>query len=190
MKLKSIIAHFLRHTINLFVLFTESLQKNSGGDMSDKPINMELLVEQLKLHEGYRKEPYYDTEGILTWGIGRNLEANPLTDDEILHMLYHGRESAAEYCLTKDVQSAIQDCKTLYSFYDKLSEVRKRVLIDMAFNLGRNRLRQFVKMASALESRNYTKAAEEMLNSRWAYQVGRRATRLSEMMKTNENYKN
>jgi lysozyme len=53
----------------------------------------------------------------------------------------------------------------------------------MDFNLGITRLLKFVKMLEALEQHDYDTAAEEMLGSLWASQVGNRAIELSEMMK-------
>lgn len=65
-----------------------------------------------------------------------------------------------------------------------LDEVRKAILINMCFNLGLPRLMTFRKMLKALEDRNYELAAKEMLDSKWAKQVGNRAIELSEMMRT------
>ncbi|MFQ5421037.1 MAG: hypothetical protein ACE5EY_11830, partial [Anaerolineae bacterium] len=55
--------------------------------------------------------------------------------------------------------------------------------INMAFNLGRTRLARFGKMWAAIHIGDYALAAEEMLDSRWARQVGERAHRLAEMMR-------
>lgn len=149
---------------------------------------LERLQEQLILHEGLREYPYEDTEGYLTWGVGRNIDANPLTQDEVIFLLRYGREEAIYYCLEKDIQKAKEDCNSLYSYFNKLCPVRKRVLIDMAFNLGRSRLSLFKRMEAALDNRDYEEAAKEMLDSKWAKQVGQRAIRLADMMATGDDY--
>ncbi|MBF0280506.1 MAG: hypothetical protein HQM13_22105 [SAR324 cluster bacterium] len=71
-----------------------------------------------------------------------------------------------------------------FSFFQKLSEVRKMVLIDMCFNLGLSRLKKFKTTLAAIETGDFVTASREMLNSRRAKQVGTRAERLSEKMKS------
>ena len=63
------------------------------------------------------------------------------------------------------------------------NEVRQGVLINMMYNLGWPRLSKFKKMLAAFESKDYKLASIEMLDSKWAVQVGRRATELSDIMK-------
>ena len=48
----------------------------------------------------------------------------------------------------------------------------------MGFNLGITRLLKFKKFLAALEQHDWETAAVEMMDSRWATQVGPRATRL------------
>ena len=67
----------------------------------------------------------------------------------------------------------------------KLSETRQAVLLDMCFNLGITRFLQFKMMLTALEMEEYEEAAKEMLDSKWAKQVGKRSVRLAEMMHGN-----
>jgi lysozyme len=54
----------------------------------------------------------------------------------------------------------------------------------MIFNLGIARFSAFKKTISLIEEGSYSEAAQEMLDSRWANQVGSRANELSEMMRT------
>ena len=61
--------------------------------------------------------------------------------------------------------------------------MRQAVLIDMMFNLGSPRFKQFKKMIQALEDNDYSRASFEMLDSKWAVQVGNRANYLAEKMK-------
>ena len=69
---------------------------------------------------------------------------------------------------------------------ETLDEVRQRVLVDMAFNLGIPSLLTFKRTLASVEAGNYTVAAAQMLESKWARQVGTRAIRLSEMMATGQ----
>jgi len=56
----------------------------------------------------------------------------------------------------------------------------------MAFNLGFNGLMQFKRMWKHLGRHDYPGAAKEMLNSKWAFQVGNRAIELAKIMRTGE----
>ena len=136
---------------------------------------MATIREQLILHEGKKDKPYRCTAGKLTIGVGRNLEDKGLTDDEIM------------YLLENDIKEAEQDLEQ-FDWYKKLKWERKRVLIDMRINLGLQGLLSFRNMIAKIESENWEEAAYEMLDSKWAEQVGTRAERLAEMMRTGEDY--
>lgn len=130
----------------------------------------DIVRAQLRIDEGSRPLPYKDSEGILTIGVGRNLEHVGLRPDEI------------EYLLNNDITVAETAARVLFENFDGLSDNRRAVLVNMAFNLGQARLAGFKNFRSAVNARNYTQAAEEMLNSKWAQQVGVRATRLAKQM--------
>lgn len=136
---------------------------------------MKSIEEQLVLHEGLRLKPYRDTVGKLTIGVGRNLDDVGITRAEALFLLRNDVE---------EVRTQLER----YPWYTQLDPVRQKVLIDMAFNLGIGGLMQFRKMLAALEAGDYGKTADEMLDSKWARQVGKRAQRLAEMMRTGADY--
>lgn len=60
---------------------------------------------------------------------------------------------------------------------------RKAILLDMAFNLGIPTLRTFKNTLAAIQRRDYKTASENMLKSKWATQVKRRADVLAEIMR-------
>ncbi len=128
----------------------------------------------IKLHEGLRLTPYRDTVGKLTIGYGRNLDDRGITQRD------------AETMLRDDVADARMALASALSWFPELDPVRRAVLVDMAFNLGPAGLLKFGRTLSAVEQGDYETAAAEMLDSKWAGQVGQRATRLSEMMRTGE----
>ncbi|MGN7613921.1 glycoside hydrolase family protein [Magnetococcales bacterium HHB-1] len=144
------------------------------GEQVATQINLERMKEQLSQHEGLRLKPYRCTAGKLTIGVGRNLDDNGISKAEALHLLGN------------DINRVISELNNSFHWFETLDEIRKRVLIDMAFNLGITTLRRFKRMLRAVEAGNYPLAAKEMLDSRWARQVGRRATKLSQMMSTGE----
>lgn len=134
----------------------------------------EKLIDLIIYHEGLELKPYRCTAGHLTIGIGRNLDDRGITEDE------------ARFLCQNDVDIVEQELTRKFPFIVGFGDVRIRVLLDMAFNLGVPRLSAFSNMWGALEEGDYKQAAVEMLDSRWARQVGRRATNLSQMMETGE----
>lgn len=133
---------------------------------------MKQLLMMIKSHEGLRLKPYKDTEGILTIGYGRNLEDVGITEKE------------AEILLQNDIVRAEHDLIKVMPDVKKMNVVRYYVLVDMMFNLGFNGFNGFKRMIKAIKEKDYQKAADEMLDSKWAGQVKGRATELAEMMKT------
>ncbi len=134
-------------------------------------MNIERLKAQLILHEGLKLKPYKDSVGKLTIGVGRNLDDKGITNNEAMMLL------------DNDIDDAYEDAKSLIASFNDIGDVRQRVLVDMSYNLGRSRLKGFKKMLAAVESGMFTTASREMLDSRWANQVGSRAERLAKMMK-------
>ena len=132
----------------------------------------EIAQQQLKTDEGLRLKPYHCTAGALTVGYGRNLDDVGITEAE------------ADIMLRADIEIAERGAQALVGHaWDELSPARQAVLINMTFNLGRTRLAAFKNFLAALSVADYDTAADEMLDSRWARQVGDRATRLSDVMR-------
>lgn len=130
----------------------------------------ETIEELLIRHEGLRLKPYRCTAGKLTIGVGRNLEDSGISGDEAMVML------------ANDIAKARKSL-SVYTWFDGLSIVRKNVCISMVFNLGIKGFSRFKWMINCITRENYEGAADEMLNSKWAAQVGTRAYELSEMMR-------
>lgn len=130
------------------------------------------LTEMLVDHEGMRRKPYRCTAGKLTIGVGRNLDDRGISPDEAMYML------------ANDIKDSRRELSAAFPWFDKLDEVRQAVLIDMCVNLGLSRLQGFRNTLALIGVGKYEAAAQEMLDSKWAEQVGRRAQRLSRMMAT------
>jgi lysozyme len=125
-------------------------------------------------HEKYVQFPYTDTTGHLTIGFGRNLVDRGISTTE------------AFYLLDDDILYFTNKLNHYLSFFSELSENRQIALIDMCFNLGLQGFLGFKEMISAVESHDYERAAQEMLNSKWAEQTGERATCLANIILTGE----
>ena len=133
---------------------------------------MDRVKEQLVRHEGLRLKPYRCTAGKLTIGIGRNLDDSGISQSEAYVMLINDILNCE-----KQLQARIPD------IYNKLDEVRKSVLLNMCFNLGINGLLGFKNTLAFIQAGDWERAANNMLASKWAKQVGRRAIELSELMR-------
>jgi lysozyme len=134
------------------------------------------LIDQLRIHEGVEKTVYNDSEGIPTIGVGRNLRDRGLSDDEI------------DYLLSNDIDIVVNELDKVMPWWRDLDEVRQRVLCDLVFNLGMPRFSGFKKSISYMKQQMWDQAANELLDSKWARQVGRRAHTLSEMMRTGNDF--
>jgi lysozyme len=127
--------------------------------------------EILKKHEGFREGIYIDTVGVPTGGYGHAFLRGSRLPKHIWEQIF-------EY----DFGNAMKD-------YDKLnldlSPARAAVIRNMLFNMGLHNVLEFKKMFAALRKGDYETAADEMLDSKWAKQVGPgRSDELAEMMRT------
>lgn len=133
----------------------------------------DILHAQLRIDEGYRLRPYTDTVGKITIGIGRNLTDGGVNRGEIALMF------------DNDLATAERVAHLLVDNFDSLSDSRKAVVMNMAFNMGYNTLATFVNTLKAINGQRWNDAAAGMLASKWATQVGNRAVRLAESMRSN-----
>jgi len=135
-------------------------------------MNNQQIMEMIKEHEGFRDHVYVDTVGVLTGGYGHAfLEGSPIPP-VVADLLFEN-----DFKMVGEGYDYFVDQHGL-----ELNNVRRAVIMDMLFNLGLPRLSRFVKMIKAMQASDWAEAAAQMLDSKWATQVGRRAIRLSEMM--------
>lgn len=138
-------------------------------------MNRKRLKAQLIYDEGVRASAYADSEGYTTIGVGRLIDekkGGKLSADEI------------DYLLDNDIDKVINQAIREFDWYYDLSEIRKEVILNMIFNLGIGGVKKFKNMINALKRHDWEDAAREMLDSKWSGQVGQRAIRLSEAMRT------
>ena len=120
--------------------------------------------------EGCKLKPYTDTKGKITIGVGRNLTDVGVSGQECMAML------------DTDVQRAISAAKPFSFFTPDMNPIRRDVVTMLIFNLGLGTYCTFKEHLAAMYSKNYSLAAQELLDSRWAKEVGERAQRLSQML--------
>lgn len=132
------------------------------------------IATQLRRDEGVRQFPYVDTVGKTTIGVGRNLTDVGLSGVEI------------DFLLQNDIDKVTTQLQSRLPYFDALDPMRQAVLQNMCFNLGFAGLEGFPKMLAAFAQGDWDTAADEMLNSLWATQVGARATRLAQQTRTGQ----
>ncbi len=146
----------------------------------------ERFLTQLIRHEGARRDaagrhcPYRDSVGVLTIGYGHNLEANPVPGLDSSSRL---TEEQARRLLEADLNALEPRLKAALPWAGRLCSARYGVLLNMAFNLGLKGLLGFKNSLALMGNGNYHGAANSMLASRWAAQVGNRARELAEQMR-------
>ncbi|MCG1042495.1 glycoside hydrolase family protein [Mycetohabitans sp. B8] len=133
--------------------------------------DMPTLLSELSRDEGRRLKPYLDTVGKTTIGVGRNLTDVGIADSE------------CDLLLENDVLRSVTWLDRHLPWWRSLDAVRQRVIINMAFNLG-DKLLTFANTLAAMQRGDYAAAADGMLASKWATQVGTRAHRLASLMRT------
>lgn len=139
-------------------------------------MNIDKLIQELILDEGYKYETYEDHLGFLTLGVGHLvLDTDPEIDKPVGTPV---SEERVLECLNNDIETVCDELNRNMPWWKELSDEKMRVLANMCFNLGITRLLKFRKFLAALEAGDFETAGEEMMDSKWATQVGARATRL------------
>jgi lysozyme len=133
---------------------------------------LQKVKEQLIRHESLKLKPYRCPAGKLTIGVGRNLDANGISQPEAFVLV--------ENDILRCERELLAEIPEVYS---GLNDTRKSVLLNMCFNLGIKGLLGFKNTLAFIGSGDFERAANGMLASRWAKQVGRRAIELSELMR-------
>ena len=134
---------------------------------------------QIKKHEGVVYKSYPDAGG-LSAGVGHLLRQDemikyplgtPVTEDQV------------KKWLEQDTVTALKIAQNLCGpVWDQLSDVRKRAVVDLAYNLGQPRLSKFTNFLKAMNSQNFDQAAQELKNSKWYTQVSRRGPNIVTMI--------
>ena len=144
-------------------------------------MDIEKLREEIKYDEGSVNKIYLDHLGLATFGIG-----HLVTEWDEEYGWEVGTPVSEDRCnevFDSDIQVVLSDCEHLYPDFNDLPEEVQRIIANMMFNMGRPRLSKFKGMKSGVDARDWQKAADEMVDSRWYRQVTNRAERLVERMR-------
>ncbi len=141
-------------------------------------MDMSRLLESVKKHEGYRNKVYLDTLGKRTVGVGHLCVEDFWEDDK------EYEEKFLMTILEHDLETAIKGAKDLIAENGcmDMDEIAEEIIIEMIFQLGKTGVSKFRNMWKALSGLDYSTAASEMLDSRWAKQTPNRAQAMSAQM--------
>tara|TARA_R110000782_G_scaffold263813_1_gene356654 strand:- start:43 stop:492 length:450 start_codon:yes stop_codon:yes gene_type:complete len=143
-------------------------------------IDKNKLIKELIMDEGYKTETYEDHLGFLTLGVGHLvLDTDPEINKPVGTPV---SEERIQECLNDDIDTVCNELDRNMSWWRGLDGIRQRALANMCFNLGYPRLNKFVKFIAAMQKGDWKTAGEEMMDSKWATQVGNRAVRLQQMV--------
>ena len=136
-------------------------------------MDIERLSKQLVIHEGLRLKPYHCSADKLTIGVGRNIQEVGIT------------ESEAMYLLANDIERCIVECKNQFQWFETLTPLRQEAVVNLVFNMGMATVKKFKKTIQHIENEEYELAGSELLNSRYAQQVGQRAIDVANQLAQN-----
>ena len=140
---------------------------------------MELARKIIAIEEGWRNQPYYCSEGYATVGYGFKLSNTKWGDlpSFVLPL------SAGNAWLDSEIE-LINNKLIGHNWYENLDDVRRAIIISMAYQMGIGGLFEFKGMIKSLYDKDYQEAAGHMLDSLWARQTPARADRHANQMRT------
>lgn len=141
---------------------------------------IQLLKQELTRDEGLRYTPYADTTGHQSIGVGHNMDASPLPSTWGIPL----SAWQVDQLLTHDITIVIASLDLHLPWWTTLDEVRQRCLANMCFNLGIGGLMGFHNALGDLQQGYFLNASQEFQESLWYKQVGYRAARICNAIKT------
>ena len=141
----------------------------------------DALKARVQDHEGLRTSVYLDTLGKKTVGIGhlvqphemeRFAEGVEIPMDEIMEIFEMDLNRAAA-----GADMLIED-----NIGHDLPQNVSEVILEMVFQLGTTGVSKFKKMWKAMRVKDWKKAAEEMIDSRWHTQTPKRCESLADIV--------
>lgn len=152
-------------------------------------VDVKQVYEEISADEGKVLHAYLCSEHHKTVGIGHKVLE---TDAENRLYIYGAGDDVADdqsisegrcyELFQEDVQVAIGGCERIYGNWEELPQEAQHILVNMCFQLGQGGLSKFKNFKVAIEDYQWQRAAEEMLDSRWAKQTPERAERLKSRM--------
>jgi len=154
-------------------------------------MDMTTLMAWIAHWEGRRNQTYIDTMGHPTVGVGFNLDANGaqaaiealgLDYDQVRAGTQTLTDAQIDALLEQTVNRAVDDAHTPIPGFDNVPGDKQIVIVDMIFNLGLAGFSKFAQTIKAINRQDWLTASQQMQQSAWFHQVGRRAQADVDMM--------
>ncbi len=173
---------------------TQEIQQSqqSAQPTSFSLINPGTVKAQIEQHEGKVATAYKDSMGVLTIGVGFNLERDDARQlisqigadyDKVLSQEQSLTDAQIDQLFNITLNEALQIAQKYIPNLGSHPTQAQKVIVDMAYNLGPNKLSQFNTLKQSIVYHNYNAAADAMTKSRWYQQVGRRGPALVNLMR-------
>lgn len=143
-------------------------------------MDMQAMQSELRYDEGVRYAPYVDSRGFHTVGVGHNMDAGPLPN----WWMFPLTDDQVNTLLVADIQDAINQLDDFIPWWNVLDDVRQRVLLNLCFNLGCEKFREFVQFLAFVKAGAYAAAGQDLSNTPWFKEVGERGPRIVAMIET------
>lgn len=144
-------------------------------------MNLIKLCDDLKADEGCVNEIYICPAGHPTFGIGHMITKKDPEDGKPVGTAVSDKR--VQEAFEADITITLEDCKKLYEDFDELPEEVQLIIANMLFNMGLPRLSKFRDMKASVDARDWSSAADAMVDSLWYNQVRSRADRLVQRMR-------
>lgn len=150
-------------------------EKKADTAPEKKPVNdvsVEKLRDMIKKHEGSSNKVYKDTKGIETIGIGFNLKRKDAPEiikalGKDYNKILTGKDTLNDDQINKifniTLKEATASAKRVVKNFDSLPAEAKMVVIDLIFNMGEAKLKDFKNFLAAMEKSDFQTAANELL---------------------------
>ena len=135
-------------------------------------MDIENLKNTLIEDEGIELKLYQCTSGKNTIGVGRNLDDRGISHETAMQML------------EEDIEIVQHEIKQSINFYDGLPDIVQQAICNLVFNMGMPRYLQFKRHLVHLRNHDFDKAADELLDSKYASQLPNRSKRVAHMIRS------
>lgn len=141
--------------------------------------------------ESRAERRYLDSMGHPTVGIGFNLDRSDAREKiEGLGLDYNAVRNGTlaltndqiNSLFEEDLDNTLGHARTVIGNFDEMEPARQFVVVDMIFNMGASGFDRFRNTITAINEGDWATVAEEMQDSRWYDQTGRRAETDVQMM--------
>lgn len=131
---------------------------------------MNDLLESTCEHEGFESKPYQDHLGNWTFGHGLTY----ITEEESKYIVRARLDN---------LQVSLMSIHTWIGDDPPRHGIMLDITTEMAYQMGLTGCLNFKNMWKALEDSDYSKAADEMLDSNWAKQTPNRANEMANIIR-------